>query len=94
MWQGAEKRRPMFVPWHRGGRRLHIGLQEFSEDIGAAASRFGSNVAGGLGFLKLASSKAANAITFQKVEAAEAAAAAESSAAEEELTEVGSTLPQ
>lgn len=25
--EGGEKRRPVFADYHRGGRRLHIGLQ-------------------------------------------------------------------
>ncbi|CAI0556497.1 unnamed protein product [Linum tenue] len=28
-------RRPVIVPYHRGGKRLHIGFQEFSEDLAA-----------------------------------------------------------
>ncbi|XP_048500563.1 phospholipase SGR2 isoform X3 [Beta vulgaris subsp. vulgaris] len=28
-------RRPVIVPYHRGGKRLHIGLQEFAEDVAA-----------------------------------------------------------
>lgn len=24
---GGEKRRPLFAPYHRGGRRIHIGIQ-------------------------------------------------------------------
>ncbi|KAF7836388.1 phospholipase SGR2 isoform X1 [Senna tora] len=26
-------KRPVLIPYHRGGRRLHIGLQEFTEDL-------------------------------------------------------------
>ncbi|URD95975.1 DDHD [Musa troglodytarum] len=28
-------KRPVLIPYHRGGRRLHIGFQEFTEDIAA-----------------------------------------------------------
>ncbi|KAJ4843910.1 hypothetical protein Tsubulata_034436 [Turnera subulata] len=28
-------KRPVIIPYHRGGRRLHIGFQEFSEDLAA-----------------------------------------------------------
>lgn len=31
-------KRPVIIPYHRGGKRLHIGLQEFAEDF-AARSR-------------------------------------------------------
>ncbi|KAL2901457.1 Phospholipase SGR2 [Bienertia sinuspersici] len=26
-------KRPVIVPYHRGGKRLHIGLQEFGEEL-------------------------------------------------------------
>ncbi|KAK9269952.1 hypothetical protein L1049_025525 [Liquidambar formosana] len=28
-------KRPVIIPYHKGGKRLHIGLQEFSEDLAA-----------------------------------------------------------
>ncbi|XP_077231820.1 phospholipase SGR2-like [Tasmannia lanceolata] len=28
-------RRPVIIPYHKGGRRLHIGFQEFTEDLAA-----------------------------------------------------------
>ncbi|KAL8142744.1 hypothetical protein V2J09_015776 [Rumex salicifolius] len=28
-------KRPVIVPYHRGGKRLHIGLQDFTEDVAA-----------------------------------------------------------
>lgn len=40
--EGGEKRRPVFADYHRGGRRIHIGLQEMSEDVGSAVSGFGA----------------------------------------------------
>lgn len=39
---GGEKRRPVFADYHRGGRRIHIGLQEMGEDVGSAVSGFGA----------------------------------------------------
>ncbi|KAG2315030.1 hypothetical protein Bca52824_018152 [Brassica carinata] len=32
-------RRPVIVPYHRGGKRLHIGLQDFKEDFAARSQR-------------------------------------------------------
>ncbi|WVZ95480.1 hypothetical protein U9M48_041240 [Paspalum notatum var. saurae] len=29
------KKRPVIVPYHRGGKRIHVGVQEFTEDIAA-----------------------------------------------------------
>ncbi|GLT32961.1 hypothetical protein SLA2020_075880 [Shorea laevis] len=29
------EKRPVIIPYHKGGRRLHIGFQEFSEDLAA-----------------------------------------------------------
>nr|POE76242.1 phospholipase sgr2 [Quercus suber] len=26
-------KRPVLIPYHKGGRRLHIGFQEFTEDL-------------------------------------------------------------
>jgi hypothetical protein len=28
-------KRPVIVPYHRGGKRIHVGVQEFTEDIAA-----------------------------------------------------------
>lgn len=33
-------KRPVFVPYHRGGKRLHIGMQEFGADISARSKAF------------------------------------------------------
>ncbi|XP_020394631.1 phospholipase SGR2 isoform X1 [Zea mays] len=30
-----QKKRPVIVPYHRGGKRIHVGVQEFTEDISA-----------------------------------------------------------
>ncbi|KAJ0233122.1 Phospholipase SGR2 [Hirschfeldia incana] len=32
-------KRPVIVPYHRGGKRLHIGLQDFKEDFAARSQR-------------------------------------------------------
>lgn len=32
-------KRPVIVPYHRGGKRLHIGLQDFKEDFAARSHR-------------------------------------------------------
>ncbi|EOA39604.1 hypothetical protein CARUB_v10008231mg [Capsella rubella] len=32
-------RRPVIIPYHRGGKRLHIGLQDFKEDFVARSQR-------------------------------------------------------
>ncbi|GKV09233.1 hypothetical protein SLEP1_g20768 [Rubroshorea leprosula] len=29
------EKRPVIIPYHKGGKRLHIGFQEFTEDLGA-----------------------------------------------------------
>ncbi|BBN19897.1 phospholipase DDHD1 [Marchantia polymorpha subsp. ruderalis] len=29
------QKRPTFIPYHKGGKRLHIGMQEFGEDLSA-----------------------------------------------------------
>jgi hypothetical protein len=31
--------RPVIIPYHRGGKRLHIGLQDFREDFAARSQR-------------------------------------------------------
>lgn len=33
-------KRPVFIPYHKGGKRLHIGMQEFSEDMSARSKVF------------------------------------------------------
>lgn len=30
-------KRPVIIPYHKGGKRLHIGLQEFAEDLSASS---------------------------------------------------------
>lgn len=33
-------KRPVFIPYHKGGKRLHIGMQEFTEDMSARSKAF------------------------------------------------------
>ncbi|KAK9740705.1 hypothetical protein RND81_03G054600 [Saponaria officinalis] len=33
-------KRPVIVPYHRGGKRLHIGFQEFTEDLASRSQSF------------------------------------------------------
>ena len=40
--EGAEKRKPLFAPYYRGGRRIHIGVAEFAEDWGGSVSKAAS----------------------------------------------------
>eukprot|EP00249_Psilotum_nudum_P015735 c25495_g1_i1 orf=251-3232(+) len=37
-------KRPAFVPYHKGGKRLHIGMQEFGEDLSARSKAFISSL--------------------------------------------------
>nr|XP_029118235.1 phospholipase SGR2 isoform X2 [Elaeis guineensis] len=37
-------KRPVIIPYHRGGKRLHIGFQEFTEDIAARCEAIGSHL--------------------------------------------------
>jgi hypothetical protein len=68
----AEKRRPVFAAYAKGGRRLHVGLQEFGEDVSAAmsagAAKASSAIFGGLSSLKLGASFVANAVTIKRVD--------------------------
>ncbi|XP_024522407.1 phospholipase SGR2 [Selaginella moellendorffii] len=38
-------KKPEFIPYHKGGKRLHIGMQEFGEDLGARSRAFVSSIA-------------------------------------------------
>jgi hypothetical protein len=68
----AEKRRPVFAAYAKGGRRLHVGLQEFGEDVSAAvsagAAKASSAIFGGLSSLKLGASYVANTVTIKRVD--------------------------
>ena len=48
----AQVQRAAFVPVFGAGKRLHIAAQEFTEDVGSAASRIGSTLAGALSFVR------------------------------------------
>ncbi|KAJ7961435.1 Phospholipase SGR2 [Quillaja saponaria] len=37
-------KRPVLIPYHKGGRRLHIGFQEFTEDVGARSQAIMDNL--------------------------------------------------
>lgn len=37
-------KRPVIVPYHRGGKRLHIGFQEFTEDLAARSQAIMDNL--------------------------------------------------
>ncbi|TVU43733.1 hypothetical protein EJB05_10223, partial [Eragrostis curvula] len=34
-------KRPVIVPYHRGGKRIHVGMQEFTEDVAARSQAIG-----------------------------------------------------
>ncbi|KAG0628641.1 hypothetical protein M758_1G042200 [Ceratodon purpureus] len=36
--------KPVFIPYHKGGKRIHIGLQEFGEDISMKSKAFVSSI--------------------------------------------------
>lgn len=42
--EGAERRKPLFAPYYRGGRRIHIGVAEFAEDWGGSVSKAASAI--------------------------------------------------
>ncbi len=42
VFQGAEDRKAAYASYHRGGRRIHVGMQELGEDMGAAAAAVSS----------------------------------------------------
>lgn len=69
---GAEKRRPVFAAYAKGGRRLHVGLQEFGEDVSAAmsagAAKASNALFSGISSLKLGASFVANAVTIKRVD--------------------------
>lgn len=37
-------KRPVIIPYHRGGKRLHIGLQEFAEDLATRSQAIMDNI--------------------------------------------------
>lgn len=87
----AETQRAAFLPLFKGGKRIHLAVQEFSEDVGSAASRFGTSLLSSLAFSKFkgsASYKAAHQGGEGSTSAATtAAAAAEATQAEAEAVQ-------
>ncbi|KAL4854538.1 Phospholipase SGR2 [Chlorella vulgaris] len=87
----AETQRAAFLPLFKGGKRIHLAVQEFSEDVGSAASRFGTSLLSSLAFSKFkgsASYKAAHKGGEGSTSAATtAAAAAEATQAEAEAVQ-------
>lgn len=41
--EGAESRRPVYIPY-RGGKRIHIGTQELMEDMGHQVQQAQANM--------------------------------------------------
>ncbi|KAJ8574303.1 hypothetical protein K7X08_026108 [Anisodus acutangulus] len=37
-------RRPVIIPYHRGGKRLHVGFQEFKEEVALRSQAFVNNI--------------------------------------------------
>lgn len=62
----------MFAAYAKGGRRLHVGLQEFGEDVSAAmsagAAKASNALFSGISSLKLGASFVANAVTIKRVD--------------------------
>ena len=62
---GGEKRKPVFAPYYKGGRRLHIGMAEFAEDFGGSVSK---GVMGSVSVMKMAAGYLGKAVVASKVE--------------------------
>ncbi|CAL8470099.1 g9641 [Coccomyxa elongata] len=88
---GAEKRRPVFAAYAKGGRRLHVGLQEFGEDVSAAmsagAAKASSALFSGISSLKLGASFVANAVTIKRVDPRETEGLKEEDTPEEDAAD-------
>lgn len=69
--EGAEKRLPVYAA-AKGGKRLHVGLQEFSEDVSASfsagAAKAHNVLFSSFSSLKLAASAVGNAVTIKRIE--------------------------
>ncbi len=69
--EGAEKRAPVYAA-ARGGKRLHVGLQEFSEDMSASfsagAAKASTVLFSSFSSLRLAASAVGNAVTIKRIE--------------------------
>ena len=62
---GGEKRKPVFAPYYKGGRRLHIGVAEFAEDFGGSVSKA---ALGSMSVMKMAAGYLGKAVVASKVE--------------------------
>ena len=62
---GGEKRKPVFAPYYKGGRRLHIGVVEFAEDFGGSVSKA---ALGSMSVMKMAAGYLGKAVAASKVE--------------------------
>jgi hypothetical protein len=91
---GGEKRKPVFAPYFKGGRRLHIGMAEFAEDFGGSVSKA---ALGSVSVMKMAAGYLGKAVVASKVEKqtekAGAALDPASAAAAAAEHEGGSALP-
>lgn len=61
---GGEKRKPVFAPYYKGGRRLHIGMAELAEDFGGSVSKA---ALGSVSVMKLAAGYLGKAVVASKV---------------------------
>ena len=62
---GGEKRKPVFAPYYKGGRRLHIGVAEFAEDWGGSMSKA---ALGSVSVMRMAAGYLGKAVTASKIE--------------------------
>ena len=62
---GGEKRKPVFAPYYKGGRRLHIGMAELAEDFGGSVSKA---ALGSVSVMKTAAAYLGKAVTASKME--------------------------
>lgn len=61
---GGEKRKPVFAPYYKGGRRLHIGMAEFAEDFGGSVSKA---ALGSVSVMRMAAGYLGKAVIASKV---------------------------
>jgi hypothetical protein len=54
-------RRPVFIPYHRGGKRLHIGMQQLRDDLSARSRALQQDILSSLSSMK---TKIASTLTF------------------------------
>lgn len=68
MVSGGQKRKPVFAPYYKGGRRLHIGMAELAEDFGGSVSKA---ALGSVSVMKLAAGYLGKAVVASKEVTAE-----------------------